>query len=64
MLIKDPTTGKIVIKPVRETLRYVDNGKVKIGSAYVCKPMRMSAEEIVLQDWLLGGPPVLSRKWY
>lgn len=64
MLIKDPTTGKIVIKPVRETIRYVDNGKVKIGSAYVPHPIHMSSEEIVLQDWILGGPPVLSRRWF
>ena len=63
MLIKVPATGKIVIKPQRETIRYVDTGKVKIGCAYVPKPIRMTYDEECVQDWLLGGRPVLSRGW-
>lgn len=63
MLIKDPLTGQIVIKPSRENVRYIDTGKVKIGCAYIPPPRSLTVSETQLQGWILERKP-LFRGWW
>jgi hypothetical protein len=57
MLVKDDTTGCMRICPRPTQIRYIDTGKVKIGCAYIPKPMPMTNESIRIQAALLGQPP-------
>lgn len=57
MLIKDHSTGVIRIDKSPTQIRYYDTGKVKIGCAYIPKPMPMTNESILIQGALLGYRP-------
>ena len=63
MLVKDHATGKIVIRPSRDAVRYVDTGKVKIGSAYTPPPRALNWDEERIQTSLLDRKP-LFRGWW
>lgn len=54
MLVKDPQTGQIVIDKTPTKIRYLDTGKVKIGSAYIPKTSRMTRDEEIIQSAMLG----------
>ena len=54
MLVKDPTTGLMRIDKRPMHVRDIDTGKVKIGCAYIPKPMPMSYESMRIQAALLG----------
>lgn len=54
MLIKDHETGRMRICSRPTGIRYIDTGKVKIGCAYIPKPMPMSYESMRIQGALLG----------
>lgn len=64
MLVKDHATGKIVIKPSREAIRYYDTGKVKIGIAHIPRPRAMNWDEDQIQTALLTGRPIFKRRFW
>ena len=58
MLLKDPLTGVTRIDKIPTQICYYDTGKVKIGCAYVPKPMPMNPDSIQIQEILLGHRPL------
>ena len=63
MLIKDPHTGQIVLQPSRESIRYIDTGKVKIGCAYIPPPRPLTDSEERVQGWILQRQPLFKGWW-
>lgn len=65
MLVKDPDTGKIVIKPSREAVRYVQAGKMMIGIAHIPRPRALNWDEEQIQSRLLNREPVFKKRgWW
>jgi len=58
MLLKDPLTGVTRIDKGPTQMRCYDTGKVKIGCAYVPKPMPMPPDAVQIQGILLGHRPL------
>jgi hypothetical protein len=65
MLVKDHATGKIVIRPSREAIRYYDAGKIKIGIAHVPRPKALNWDEEQLQSAILNREPIFKKRgWW
>ena len=58
MLLKDPLTGVTRIDKSPTQICYYDTGKVKIGCAYVPKPMPMHPDAVRIQEILLSHRPL------
>jgi hypothetical protein len=58
MLLKDPLTGVTRIDKSPTQICYYDTGKVKIGCAYVPKPMPMHPDAVQIQGILLSHRPL------
>ena len=58
MLLKDPLTGVTRIDKSPTQICYYDTGKVKIGCAYVPKPMPMHSDSVRIQGILLSHRPL------
>jgi hypothetical protein len=56
MLYTNPETKETKVLRIPHTIRYVDTGKVRIGSAYIAPPKRMTYDEEVMQRLLMGEP--------
>jgi len=58
VLLKDPLTGVTRIDKSPTQICYYDTGKVKIGCAYVPKPMPMHPDAVQIQGILLSHRPL------
>jgi hypothetical protein len=54
MLVKDPITGQVRIEKTTAPVKYLETGKVKIGSALIPRLPAMSADAEQIQGALLG----------